>query len=146
MKNICSIKDGVADLTNFRIEDEFVVEAMNHKKLFAVAGKAICNRSLLGNCDLEIIWDLANWGVSQPKEVVIKGSCYDGMLGYTRENFLYIPLRKDIDVVNENVMIRKHYDINNGYYLRSDRSKNFDDWRYATRQEITTDMKLNPFI
>ena len=146
MKNICSIKDGVADLTNFHIEDEFVVEAMNHDKRFAVAGKVICNRSLLGDNDLEVIWDLANWGVSQPKEVVIKGSCYDGMVGYASEGFLYIPQRKDIDVVNDNVMIRKHYDTNNGYYLRSDRSKHLEEWCYATRQEIMADMKLNPFI
>ena len=145
---VFTIKDGVADLSGLDLKDEFIVEAMNHSKLFVVAGKIIANRNLLGDNDLETIWDLANWGVSQPKEVSIVGGCYDGCKAFVSSDndFIYIPMKKDMDVVNDNVMIRKHYDIENGYYLKSDRSERQDEWRYASRLEITADMKANPFI
>lgn len=146
MKKNVAIINFVADLSNFRIEDEFVVEVMNHSKLFAVAGKVVCNRSLLGDEDLETIWDLANWGVSQPKECVIKGGVYDGDKAFYRDDFLYIPLRKDIDVVNDNIMVRKHYDTNKGYYCKSDRKSGEEEWCLDSRDNIIAEMKANPFI
>lgn len=146
MKRLFIIKKNTADLSGLDLKDEFVCEVMNHEKLFTVAGKVIANRNLLGDDDLDIIWDLANWGVSQLKEVTIKGGCYEGMKAFGADDFIYIPLRKDIDVVNDNIMIRKHYDTDNGYYLKSDRHGNCDEWCYATRQEILADMRANPFI
>lgn len=146
MKKLFTIKENTADLSGLELKDEFICEAMNHDKLFAVAGKVVANRNLLGDTDLDVIWDLANWGCSQPKEVTIEGSCYEGMKAYVSGDFLYIPMRKDIDVVNDNVMIRKHYDTDNGYYLKSDRHADYDEWRYATRNEILADMRANPFI
>jgi hypothetical protein len=146
MKHIVTITNSIADLSNLCIENEFVVEVMNHSKFFAVAGKVICNRSLLGDEDLETIWDLANWGVSQPKECVIKGGVYNGDKAFYRDDFLYIPLRKDIDVVNDNMMVRKHYDTNKGYYCKTDRKNHTEEWCFASRDTIIADMKANPFI
>lgn len=148
MKKIFQITDKVVDLSKLNLKDEFIVEAMNHNKLFAVAGKVIANRNILGDNDLETIWDLANWGVSHPSEITIKGGVYDGCKAFVSRDmdFIYIPLRKDISVVNDNVMIRKHYDIETGYYLWSDRKENRDEWRYATRNEILSEMRANPYI
>lgn len=148
MKKIFQVTDRVVDLSKLDVKDEFIVEAMNSSKLFAVCGKVIANRNILGDNDLETIWDLANWGVSHPGMITIKGSVYDGSTAYVSSDldFIYIPMRKDIDVVNDNIMVRKHYDTNFGYYLRSDRSKNIDEWRFAPAAEIMADMKANPHI
>lgn len=47
------------------------------------------------------------------------------------------------------VMIRKHYDVNNGYYIKSSRlhkEQSKDLWCFGSCETITNEYKSNPFI
>lgn len=135
---------------DFNIADEFVVEAMNHEGKFVVIGKVICKNSLLNDNDLNTIWDLANWSVNgQTLEYVGEElPVYANCKGMVDGGILFVVMG-GTGIVNDNMMVRKHYDTKNGYYLKSERihkDLKHDVWCYGTREEIISEYRSNPFI
>ena len=134
----------------FEPKDEFIVEAMGHDGKFSAIGKVFVQQSLLNDKDLDTIWDLANWEVNgKEKHVVAKGSIYEGMPCYKTGSIVYLKINERIGVVNDNVMVRKHYDVENGYYIQSKRvhpELKKDVWCFGSRSTIVLEYKLNPYI
>lgn len=135
---------------NFSLANEYVVEAMNHDGKFAVIGKVICGKNLLGDDELEDIWDFANWAVNGKTQYVVEQELqvYSGCQAMRNEDMIYIIMGGN-GIVNDNIMVRKHYDTKYGYYLLSSRihkTQNRDIWSYGTREEIMSEYQMNPFI
>lgn len=135
---------------DFNIADEFVVEAMNHEGKFVVIGKVISKNALLNDNDLNTIWDLANWSVNGQTLEYIGNDIpvYANCKGMYDEGLLYVVMG-GTGIVNDNMMVRKHYDTKNGYYLKSGRihkDLKRDVWCYGSLEEITSEYRSNPFI
>lgn len=128
------------------IETEWIVEQYTPNGMRCI-GKVLFenDRKFLSDDELESIWDACNWGVSQPEESVCEIEPYEGMTVLKSGSIVYLPLRQDVDVVNGDIFIRKHYDLDNGFYIHEDRRANKDEWMYGKREVFLREMKSNPY-
>lgn len=137
------------EIKDFNPADEFVVEAMMRDGKFKVIGKVITDKNLLNDDDLETIWDYANWGTNGYEKMVVADGTYKGCKAFSDGRLFYVIMTSDVDVVNDNVMVRKHYDTNQGYYIKSSRlhkEQTKDLWCFGSRETIENEYKSNPFI
>lgn len=137
------------DVGEFKPADEFVVEAMMHDGKFKVIGKVLTKNNLLNDDDLETIFDFANWGVNGHELAVVGTGVYSGMDADSDGKMTYVIFDSEVSVVNDNIMVRKHYDVSNGYYIKSSRlhkEQSRDVWCYGSRETIISEYKSNPFI
>lgn len=136
-------------ISSYDKEKEFIVEAMGRDGKFKVIGKVLTNYNLLNDDNLEDIWDFANWSVNDEEQMIVADGTYSGCKIECNEKLIYVILDSQIGVVNDNIIIRKHYDTNNGYYIKSTRVhkglKN-DVWCFGPMETITSEYKSNPFI
>lgn len=132
------------------IEDEYVVEAMLRNGTTKAIGKVYTTEDTISVDVLEQIFDLANWGCNGAEPNVIgDDNVYNGMECYCSRRAVYIPIYKEIDHVNANIIIRKHYDIEKCWYLRTQymhREQKQDCWCYRERQDALTELRNNPLI
>lgn len=136
-------------IDKFKNEDEFVVEAMMSDGKFKVIGKVLTDLSLLNDRNLDDVWTFANWGVNTDEKMLASGGAYDGMTVMCNDEIIYVIVDKVVDVVNDNIMVRKHDDVNNGYYIKSARlhkEQRRDVWCYGSMTAIVSEYKSNPFI
>lgn len=136
-------------LDSFEPKDEFVVEAMTHGGKFKVIGKVITDNNLLNDDDLDTIWDYANWEMNCHEKMIISNGVYKGFQAFSNGRLCYIITNDEIGVVNDNIMVRKHYDVDNGYYIKSSRlhkGQSKDIWCFGSISAIVLEYKLNPFI
>lgn len=103
----------VIEISDFNAADEFVVEAMMHDGKFKVIGKVITDNNLLNDDDLETIWDYANWETNGYEKMVVSNGVYKGLKAFSDGRLFYVITDDEIGVVNDNIMVRKHYDVNN---------------------------------
>ena len=93
--------------------NELIVEIINCLGRRVVVGEAFINRGTIIDEDvLESIWNLANWGCNYKEAyTVAKGCIYQDRICYcdTDNNIVYVPLKRNIDTVNDNIIIREHY-------------------------------------
>lgn len=136
-------------VSSYSKEKEFVVEAMGSDGKFKVIGKVLTENNLLNDDDLDDIWDFANWGVNGEEQMVIVDGVYAGYKVECNDKLAYVILDSEVSVVNDNIAIRKHYDVNNGYYIKSSRlhkGQTSDVWCYGSMEAIVSEYKSNPFI
>ena len=137
------------DVGEFKPADEFVVEAMMRDGKFKVIGKVLTKNNLLNDDDLETIHDFANWGVNGHELGMVSNGIYAGMDADSDGKMAYVIFDSEVSVVNDNIMVRKHYDVSNGYYIKSSRlhkEQSRDVWCYGSRETIISEYKSNPFI
>lgn len=137
------------EISNFNAADEFVVEAMMQDGKFKVIGKVIIDNNLLNDDDLETIWDYANWETNGYEKMVVSNGVYKGLNAFSDGRMFYVITDDEVGVVNDNIMVRKHYDVNNGYYIKSSRlhkEQSKDLWCFGSCETITNEYKSNPFI
>lgn len=141
---------GYIDLSDYDAKSEFVVEAMNHNGKFEVIGKALIDQNLLNDADLETIWDLANWSINgKEAQSVMEGSVYAGLPCYVSGMITYVVCNHNVGVVNDNIIVRKHYDTTTAYYIKSSRlhkGQTKDIWSFGSYDSIVNEYKANPFI
>lgn len=127
------------------IEKEWVVEQYYDGKL-RVIGKVIPKNKTLffNNDDLEAIWDLANWGCSQPKEIEAPTDIYEFCRCFENGNLIYADMGKTT-CCNDDIFIRRHYDLDNGFWIKSDRRVNKDEWVYSEKDEFINHKNNNEF-
>lgn len=139
----------VIEISDFNAADEFVVEAMMHDGKFKVIGKVITDNNLLNDDDLETIWDYANWETNGYEKMVVSKGVYKGLKAFSEGRLFYVITDDETGVVNDNIMVREHYDVNNGYYIKSSRlhkELSKDLWCFGSRETIENEYKSNPFI
>lgn len=137
------------EIGEFRPQDEFCVEAMMHDGYFKLIGKVFTKKNLLNDEDLETIYDFANWGVNGHELSLVADGIYAGMNADTDGDLVYVIFDSEVRVVNDNMMVRKHYDVSNGYFLKSSRlhkELSRDIWCYGSREDIMSEYRSNPFI
>lgn len=138
------------EIKDFKPADEFVVEAMMPDGKFKVIGKVITSQNLLNDDDLEDIWDFANWGTNGRELAKVANGVYAGMDADSNDKMIYVICDSEVSIVNDNIMVRKHYDVANGYYIKSYRLHKEQDgkdiWCFGSRETITNEYKSNPFI
>lgn len=136
-------------ISSYDKEKEFIVEAVGLDGKFKVIGKVLTENNLLNDDDLESIFDFANWGVNGKEQMIVVDGIYSGCKMECGPKMVYIIMDSQIDVVNDNIAIRKYYDVNNGYYIKSTRvhkEQEYDIWCYGSRETIISEYKSNPFI
>lgn len=136
-------------ISSYDKEKEFIVEAMGLDGKFKVIGKVLTENNLLNDDDLEDIFDFANWGVNGKEQMIVVDGVYSGCKMECDSKMVYIILDSQIDVVNDNIAVRKHYDTNNGYYIKSARvhkEQERDIWCYGAMETIISEYKSNPFV
>lgn len=136
-------------ISSYDKEKEFIDEAMGLDGKFKVIGKVLTENNLLNDDDLESIFDFANWGVSGKEQMIVADGVYSGCKMECDSKMVYIIMDSQIDVVNDNIVIRKYYDVKNGYYIKSTRvhkEQEHDIWCYGSRETIISEYKSNPFI
>jgi len=124
------------------IEREWIVEQY-YDGVMRVIGKVIPKKKTLffNNEDLENIWDLANWGCSKPIQFIPNDELYRCCKCFMNDTSLgYVDMGKT-NVCNDDIFIRRHYDLNNGFWIKSNRRANVDEWVYGTREEFLNNMK-----
>lgn len=153
-KKLEDIKKHVSDNYVFmydekNIYNEWIVEQyVPFKKCMVVIGKLLFNMSTihLSSYELDEIWDVCNYECSHSQSVVvISDSCYNGSIAYESNTkyIVFMPTENAKGVVNCDIYIRPHNDIEHGYYLLQDRKNNIDKWLYSdSRDEIILQMKL----
>lgn len=139
----------IIEISDFNAADEFVVEAMMHDGKFKVIGKVIIDNNLLNDDDLGTIWHCANWRTNGYEKMVVPNGVYTGLNAFSDGRMFYVITDDEVGVVNENIMVRKHYDVNNGYYIKSPRLHKEQSkylWCFGSRETITREYKSNHFI
>lgn len=134
------------EISDFNAADEFIVEAMLHDGKFKVIGKVITDNNLLNDDDLETILDYANWETNGYEKMVVSNGVYKGLKAFSDGRLFYVITDDEIGVVNDNIMVRKHYDVNNGYYIKSSRlhkEQSKDLWCFGSCEAITNEYKSN---
>lgn len=134
---------------NYSKDKEFVVEAMGSNGKFKVIGKVLTINNLLNDDDLDDIWYFANWGVNGKEQMIVSDGVYSGCKVMCNEKMAYVIMDSQVDVVNDNIVVRKHYDVNNGYYIKSSRvhkEQERDMWCFGSMEAIVSEYKSNPFI
>lgn len=134
------------EISDFNAADEFVVEAMMQDGKFKVIGKVIIDNNLLNDDDLETIWDYANWETNGYEKMVVSNGVYKGLKAFSDGRMFYVITDDEVGVVNDNIMVRKHYDVNNGYYIKSSRlhkEQSKDLWCFGSCETITNEYKSN---
>lgn len=121
------------------INREWVVEQYSNGKMRCI-GKAVPNVAhlFLNNTDLENIWDLANYGVSQPTRFIPRADIYRDCECYMHRGdatMAYVSMGVT-SAVNDDIFIRRHYDTENGFFIKANRRENRDEWVYGTREEF----------
>lgn len=121
-------------ITDIKPEDEWIVEQIQNDGKLKILGKIFVRPTLhLNNQQLEIIWDLCNYGPAQYNLLPIKDDCiYKNMNAIFQEEMIYIPLT-DVDYCNDDIFIRKHYDNNNGYWISNNKRKEPDKWIFSNK-------------
>ena len=131
------------------ISSEFVVEKAINGKL-KVIGKVVyrSERDLLGDNDLEDIWDAANYGPANYEPIIVPNGIYKGLKCiHNDSNMWYIIIDEKTNHCNEDIIIRKHYNLEYGYYLQTDnRHIERDMWRYEKIDRIKDIFDKSPFI
>lgn len=131
------------------IAEEYVVEAMNRRGRFEVIGKVYIDAGKITPKDLENIWDLANWGCNNKTPGIVDGGVYDGFPCYKQGAVTYIATNPLVDIVNDNIIVRKHYESAVCYYIKSSRvhrEQIQDIWCYGKLVDAAVEYKRNPFI
>lgn len=134
------------EISDFNAADEYVVEAMMQDGKFKVIGKVIIDNNLLNDDDLETIWDYANWETNGYEKMVVSNGVYKGLNAFSDGRMFYVITDDEVGVVNDNIMVRKHYDVNNGYYIKSSRlhkEQSKDLWCFGSCETITNEYKSN---
>lgn len=107
-----------------------------------VIGEILLNSETihLSNFELEEIWDLCNFSVSDPetKFIICPLNEYDGRQVYISNYMKYInfcPTRAASGVVNCDIFIHPCLSKDKGYYLKADRKSNIDKWVYTEKRD-----------
>ena len=131
------------------ISSEFVVEKAVNGKLRVIAKVVYrTERDLLGDNDLEDIWDSANYGPANYEPIIVPNGIYKGLKCIHNDpNMWYIIIDEKTSHCNEDIIIRKHYNLEYGYYLQTDnRHIERDMWRYDRIERIKDIFDKSPFI
>lgn len=129
---------------------EFIVEKVvksDSRVCTKCIGKAFVPNTIhINNEQLEDIWDLANFEMSQPSSVLINSGIYGGMTGYTTTDnkVLYIPT-SDVGVVNDDIVIHRKYE-NMSYFINSAYRRIKSVWEFRERKDILIYYENHPFI
>lgn len=128
----------------YEVNNEWVVEQYNGG-VTKVIGKVVFEGKTLffNNRDLDVIWDLCNWAVNGRKPEPIEG-IYEGFKAFSNGGLTYVALNGN-GVVNGDIIIRRHYDIESGFYIHEDRRNGTDEWCYGTRERFLAEKKASPF-
>ena len=129
--------------------DEFIVEAMMHDGKFKVIGVVLTQNNLLNDDDLNEIWDFANWGVNGKEQCLVANGVHVGQKVMTNGKMSYVIASIEVGVVNDNVLVRKHYDTDHGYYIKSARlhkDLTRDVWCFGSHDTIQNEYKSNHFM
>lgn len=137
------------EIKEIKPADEFIVEAMMHDGKFKVIGVVLTENNLLNDDDLEVIWDLANWGTNGLEQYEISNGVHRGQKVLMSGKITYVIASPEVGVVNDNIMVRKHYETNQGYYIKSSRlhkDLKKDVWCFGNDETIINEYKSNRFI
>lgn len=78
--------------------------------------------------------------------MVVSNGVYKGLKAFSDGRMFYVITDDEVGVVNDNIMVRKHYDVNNGYYIKSSRlhkEQSKDLWCFGSCETITNEYKSN---
>lgn len=142
MDNVSNIK-----ISEILSKDEWIVEQINKETcLTQCIGKIFVQSTLhLNNQQLECIFDFCNYGPAGYELQKIKEECiYIDYYAIFAKDMIYIPMR-NVDHCNDDIFIRKHYDMDNGYWIYNKHHKTTDTWVYTSRKEFINYWKQNPF-
>ena len=134
-------------LSEISLKDEWIVEQINKETgVTHCLGKIFVPPTLhLNNQQLEWIHDLCNYGPADYElhEIYEEGQCiYNGFKAIIAKQITYIPM-KGIDHCNDDIFIRKHYDMDYGYWIHNSHRHSSDKWVYTTRKEFINYWKEN---
>lgn len=119
-------------------KDEWIVEQINKETgLTHCLGKIFVSPTLhLNNQQLEWIFDLCNYGPAGYELQKVDEDCvYKGLNAIIAKQMTYIPM-KGIDHCNDDIFIRKHHNLNEGYWINNNNRKSKDEWVYTSRKEF----------
>lgn len=136
----------MVDLKNCK---EWIVEAMLHNGRFACVGKVLTDVNLMNEDDLDDIWDMANWSVNGRDVYTLQEGLYAGFKAMETSKFVYVIMKTDLGIVNDNILVRKHYNTTQGYYMKSSRihkDMKRDEWCFGAYDEALREYRSNPFI
>ncbi len=137
------------EVEDIKPADEFIVEAMVRDGKFKVIGVVLTHNNLLNDDDLNEIWDFANWGVNGREQYLVANGVHTGQKVMTNGKISYVVASMDVDAVNDNVLVRKHYDTDKGYYIKSSRlhkDLKRDVWCFGSYDAIRNEYRSNRFI
>lgn len=138
--NIESIVDNINESDCYVVE-QIVYNNSTQSFVSKVIGKVFLNKTIhLCNDQLETILDLCN------KPYTLKSlkinTVYNDLNVYISKDIVYIPMC-DVDYVNDDIIIRKQYEVNEGYWIYNNNRKSKDEWRYDSRETILSEIKQN---
>lgn len=139
----------IVEVKEIKPADEFIVEAMMHDGKFKVIGVVLTENNLLNDDDLDVIWNLANYGTNGLEQCEISNGVHRGQKALMKGKITYVIASSDVDVVNDNIMVRKHCEANQGYYMKSSRlhkGLKKDIWCLGKDETIINEYKSNRFI
>lgn len=125
-------------LANILSKDEWIIEQIDKEtRLTYCLGKIFVPPTLhLNNEQLEWIFDLCNYGPAQYELQKIDEDCiYKGFNAIIAKRMTYIPM-KGIDHCNDDIFIRKHYNIDEGYWINNNHKHSKDEWVYTNKKEF----------
>ena len=130
------------------LENEWIVEQFRKttdgRIITTVIGKILFPniKDSLTNDELEDIWDICNYGPANYDCLLFDNyefnfpecfSIYNFMKTYHENDCFYIIITPNIDYVNDDIFVRKHYEPMNGYWLKKIDSK--DTWVNTSKDE-----------
>lgn len=110
---------------------EFAKRDEQGRVVFAVLGKVFTDESVTELTDeqLEDAWGLMNYGPACIEPALVFGDTYGGYLAYTVEPcMVYIPF-KNKSCVNDEILIREHYNFDKCYWLANFNRTQSDVWQ-----------------
>ncbi len=121
-----------------KIIDDWIIEQYTKDGKIITLGKIIVPYTIhLNNQQLEIIWDLCNYGPAGYNIQPIKYDCpYNNCLAIFQSEMIYIPIAP-VDYCNDDIFIRKHNNVRIGYWINE---KSKYKWMYSDRYNWKTYM------
>lgn len=133
-------------LSEIPSKEEWIVEQINQENKTYCLGKIFVPPTIhLNTQQLEWIWDLCNYGPADYNLEKIDEDCiYNGFQAIFGKNMTYIPM-KGINHCNDDIFIRKHYNMDIGYWIWNNHRKEKDTWVYTSRNNFIQYMKEHSF-
>lgn len=137
------------------VEQPILPESGDYSRVvFGVYGKIYFvdgPKDALSEDDLENIWNLCNFEPAQielePVQTannIYTHACFD-----YANRMVFVPMERGLrGAINDDIFIRKHYDITIGWYVNNHhRARNHkDEWKYESRQEVLAYYRKHPFL